>query len=128
MLTIDLPKEPIDGYKVKFYRLSLSGYWCYINEIEAVYYLNTPWDTYRPNDRGGADLVDHWVLNKDGFPEGRILGWENIKYIENETGAFPTRETATKEAAKQVGDMIVRGKQHIEEMEAMHHALLKTLP
>lgn len=115
-LPFTIPDKPVDQYKVKFYRLSMSECWVYIREMECVYHTNTPWDVYSPNDKGGADLVDDWMVYANGSAEGRITGWGNIlnMYPEN---IFATREEAIRESIKRFSKYIVKAEKYIQDLK-----------
>lgn len=120
MITIDLPKEPVDGYQVKYWRLSLSSYWCYINETVATYHVAVAWAFYSPRDhRSGADLIDDWMITVDGHDTGRFSGWDGLKGLTVQKDVFPSREAAVIEARIRLDDDIARAEQHVLDLKKM---------
>lgn len=96
------PESPVDGYELKWYQISVSSNWWYLSEKKAVYHVNTPWNKFSPNERGGADLVDDWMIYKNGYAEGRWTGWNapcNLTYWEN---CFHTKAEALAEIRKRL--------------------------
>jgi len=106
MITIDLPKDPVDGYQVKYWRLSLTAHWCYINETVATYHVDTSWEDYQEtmetshhDIRKGADLVD------------------GLKGLASQKDIFPSREAAVIEARIRLDEYIVQAEEHVLELK-----------
>jgi len=123
MIKIDLPKEPVDGYQVKYGRLSLSSYWCYINETVATYHVATAWGVYAPTQLGGADIVDQWMININGYDEGRCSGWDGLKGLASQKDVFPSREAAVIEARVRLDEDIARTEQHVLDLKKLKIAV-----
>jgi len=124
MITIDLPKDPVDGYQVKYWRLSLTAHWCYINETVATYHVDTSWEDYQEtmetshhDIRKGADLVDDWMICVDGHPTGRFPGWDGLKGLASQKDIFPSREAAVIEARIRLDEYIVQAEEHVLELK-----------
>lgn len=120
-----LPNEPVDGYTVKYYDLSMCELWCYIKETVCVYHVHTPWYIYAPNRKGGADLIDDWMISVEGSDVGRIDNWSDIIKISSED-IFATRKEAIQESIIRYDRYIARATKRIRELEAlrMHQKVL----
>ena len=79
MLKIELPEKPVDQYRLDWYRVSVTNTRYYISKMHAIYHINTPWNVYSPNESGGTDLIDDWMLYHDENAQGRWCGWESPK-------------------------------------------------
>lgn len=121
-----IPDAPTDKYRVKFYRLSMSRLWCYINEIECIYYVNTPWDEYAPDRKGGAALVDDWICLKDSHPEGRICEWKGILNIQPDN-IFATRKDAIREAIRRYNVYIEKTMKSVQDIKRRRDELVEKI-
>jgi hypothetical protein len=129
VIKFDIPEKPVDGFTLKYWALSWSEVWCYIRELKAVYYVNTPWIIYSPNSGGGTDLIDDWMIseksdkgNWNGI--GRNCGWVNINRTpEYALNYFPTKEEAIVEAEKRYDSAITRSLDRIFLMERLRESL-----
>jgi len=117
-----IPDEPVDQFRVKYYRLSISESWVYITEIEAVYHVNTPWSEYASAWKGvGADIVDDWMVYPNGSKqaEGRICGWSDIvtRAARFQSGkVFATREEAVQASIEKITGYIEEAELHLREL------------
>jgi len=120
-LISSIPDKPVDGFKVKFYRLHINTQFVNIGVMEYVYYVNTPWDVYDPTRKGGADLVDDWMLNKDGYCEGRVCGWKHIRAFlqEQKSTTFEFKIDALHEAIKRLDKWIAQDEAKILQMREL---------
>jgi hypothetical protein len=128
MIQINLPKTPVDGYQVKYWRLSLSQHWCYIKEMVATYYVNTPWSVYSPDtkDRGGAPLVDDWMISEGRVGIGRFCGWDSIKTLTTQKDIFPSREAAIIEALIKLDEYIMQAENLLRALKAKKEEISKS--
>ena len=124
----NLPEEPVDGYRIDWWRVSTSRDWYYINKMHAIYYVNTPWNEYAPENKGGAALVDDWMIYKDDYKwgEGRWCGWktpeENLaKYHIG----YATREEAEEATKRYLEEYKQKAERDIQIINAMLVSLEK---
>lgn len=77
-MKINLPAEPIDGYKIKFY--TLTGSYPAIYTAEATYHVDRSWGQAIGRDESGARLEHEWlVLGVDNnYFNTRLDGWQSI--------------------------------------------------
>ena len=120
-LISSIPNKPIDGFKIKFYRLYAHPLCIGIYPMEYVYYVNTPWETYDPTRKGGADLVDDWMLNKEGYCEGRICGWKNIgEHLRGQKSTmFESKAEALHDAIQHLDKWITQDEIKIDKMKIL---------
>ena len=97
-LAFDLPVQPTDGHEVHWWEVDVI--WG-PRQRRARYYVNTSWADYSPDerDRGGAPLVDCWMLSRQEngawYAEGRMSGWTAVNGMSHEASAkFHTRGEA----------------------------------
>ena len=116
-----IPGKPVDGFKINFYRLYVNPQCVSVYSMEYVYYINTPWETYDPTRKGGADLVDDWMLNKDGYCEGRICGWKNIaEHLRGQKSTmFESKAEALHDAIQHLDKWIAQDVAKITQMQAL---------
>lgn len=115
-----IPEQPIDGYQLNYYRISVSSVWWFLNEMKAIYYLNTSWDKYSPNNKGGADLADDWMIYKDNYAEGRFCGWKSPAELkEYWYDCFLTKEEALTEIRKRLEKYLSNEKRKVVYIEKM---------
>lgn len=87
-LKIKLPKEPINGFEVRYFTISPE----HVTEIRLKYHLNSKWSDVC-EARGGADFMDEWQVFTDGFFSGRVDGWLTLA-DKDRTDDFETRDEA----------------------------------
>ena len=122
-LIASIPDKPVDLFKLEFYRLSMNPQWIYLYAETCTYYVNTPWGACH-SDKGGADLVDDWMISKDGLDEFRICGWGFIKgYLENSAiYIFETKAEALQEAVRNFDRWIEGDEKKIAQMKELRAA------
>lgn len=115
-----LPQKPVDKYQIEWWSLRISSAWCYIEHCVAIYHVNTPWDEYKPDCKGGADLVDDWMICAGGSASGRVHGWRALfaPSFDWENG-FATEKEAAEEAIKRLNGYITQYKGEIAEVESI---------
>lgn len=114
-----LPKTPIDQYSLEWYSISVCRIWCCINHKEAIYHINTPWETVG-STKGGVPLIDTWQILKDGSFVGRCDKWE---YLGEDNpiweDCFLTKDQAIKEATHRLKAFIQSAERGILRMEEL---------
>ena len=119
ILPFTLPEKPVDKFRIHYFRVWRGGADnIIIDEITSVYHINTSWDAYSPNNRGGADLVDDWMVFENGSATGRIEGWVKILEIDPEA-IFETKTEAIKYAIEVYGKWIADAKERIRKLEQL---------
>jgi hypothetical protein len=90
---------------------------------ELVYHENTKWEDFAPNEPGGADIVDMWMIYHNGTATGRC---PDPVAFRNHMGAntFPTKDGAVQDALAQCNRKICNLKEEIREMERRKVRLL----
>ncbi len=78
----EYPAKPVDGYELVWWSAEVGGHGFPVRRRRAIYHVNTPWRKYAPrDDRGGAALVDDWMLYPDlsDRASGRNSGWHHFR-------------------------------------------------
>lgn len=59
---------------------------------DATYYKDMPWARYAPDDPGGADIRDTWMLRENGRPRCRVHGWARLQEMldDDSAGVYET--------------------------------------
>ena len=96
----NLPEKPIDKYRIDYFLISVSDYWYYINQMHAIYYINTPYEDLGINNGRGAPLVDDWMIYKEGRATGRFCGWKQPEGYITQGNCFLTMQEAEIEVIK----------------------------
>jgi len=106
LLPFMIPGELVDQYVVEYYRIWRGGASnIVIDEVKCVYHVNTSWDKYFPNNKGGMDIVNAWMVFVNGQVSGRILSWEGILKADPER-MFITKDEAIRAAIEIYGRLI----------------------
>ena len=76
---LDIPDEPVDGFRVEWFRVD-SQFGIY--HMHAIYSVDEPYEGF--NGRG-ANIVDQWMIYEKGSPQGRTTeGWDRINFQAHE--------------------------------------------
>lgn len=117
-MKFELPKEPINRYEIKFWRVSVSDRYCYINEIKMVYFANATYSEVVPNNGEGVPLVDQWMLYSNGTPECRLVNWNlDEEWLNLNRNTFNTKENAIEYAIEKLTHYINHHTQIISELK-----------
>jgi hypothetical protein len=73
-----LPEKPVDGYTVTWFEVYKDVYSASVSEHKAVFHVNTKWDDFAPDRKGGVDIVNDWMCYTRGHADGRMCGWYSI--------------------------------------------------
>jgi len=105
-MKIELPKEPVDRYEIKFWRVNVSEHYCYIDEIKMMYFVNTAYSEVMPT-RIGAPLVNQWLVYDNGTPECRIDDWNFVtEWLDTYHNSFTTKSKAIEHAIKFLNERV----------------------
>jgi len=117
-MKFELPKEPIDRYEIKFWRVNVSERYCYIDEVKIVYFVNAAYSEVVPNNGEGVRLVDEWMLYSNGTPEFRLVGWKfDEEWLNLNRNTFNTKENAIEYAIEKLTHCINHHTQIISELK-----------
>ena len=120
----DLPETPIDKYKIEYWSVDYYGYEYHISHIEAVYFVNTPYETLNPGIKGGAQIKDDWMIYDDGRCTGRLPGWEKMgENHERFDDCFLTLQGARDYAVKQTEGSIANLEEQIARLRKVKEHL-----
>ena len=90
-----LPTTPIDKYKIEYYRVNGMGERIQVDIVEAVYYVNTPYEVLNHGVVGGAPIKDDWMMYVNGSCTGRFEQWDSMNGSrERFDNSFLTRKEA----------------------------------
>jgi hypothetical protein len=93
------PESPVDRFTVEWWTVTDSVLDFALVAHRAEYHVNTKWSDM-PNARpGGADVVDDWMLYRDGTCVGRTEGWTRFRERFLATPHLLTRRQALEAAA-----------------------------
>jgi hypothetical protein len=117
-MKINLPAEPVDGYKITWYMVE--GADLRVSEYRLVYHAHRAWREVCPNDhREGAGFHDQWQVFENGRFESRTSGWHLISYWHDQfERGYATRQEANAEARRLAEARIVRLRRETENLEA----------
>lgn len=86
---MNIPKNPTDGHVLTWYEVWRGT--ANIEKLTAVYHTCTLWSDYA-SEPGGADLVDEWMVSRDGWDQYRV-STKNLHVIGGKT-KYATRAAA----------------------------------
>ena len=124
-MKIRLPSKPVDGYTVTWWQWSCEG--DYVNQYRAVYHVNTPWNTYAPDEPGrGVALVDDWMIEKHEqngawWASGRCTGWTDLLrfFGEDRDDKFASREACLRNLVDHLDSTIVMQQNRLTGLRAL---------
>ncbi len=109
---MDYPKKPVDGFVLRWWEVSCEGR--YVTEHTATYHSRTLASDYF-HDGIGADLVEDWMIAKDGSDMGRCWGWNAMR----DRGGYWTRETAVSAAIQRIDQRLEFLREEIDDCTEM---------
>lgn len=101
MINIFLPKVPMDGYTIDFWKLYVRDGYYRISSMKLVYHVNTKWEDYE-KCYYGKDIIDSWMIIENGSNMGRKSKWKSVlQYNDKEYNEyFHTPHEAMEEAIR----------------------------
>ncbi len=76
---LDIPDEPVDGFKVEWFRVCADFG---IYHMHAIYSVDEP---YEGHNGPGVNITDQWMIYEKGRTQGRTNeGWDRINFQAHE--------------------------------------------
>jgi hypothetical protein len=119
-MKFELPKEPIDKYKIEWWSISVYDNDYYLYHKCAIYYINTPYNEQElgiASENNFVPLVNDWMIyeqtdNGKWHTLGRWNGWDSPNNYDH-PDSFPTKKQATQKILKRLNEYLDKATKQI---------------
>lgn len=109
-MNINLPAEPVHLYEITFWSTDYDT----VRKVRWVYHVFTRWQDFDPDNPGGCNIKNEWMIYLGDSCQGRACGgWQApIKEFENATKLYDNE----KDAVCAVRDRVFKKARSYEEL------------